>query len=42
MLCDGLEGWDGLGGGREIQERGNICILMADSFCHVAETNVTL
>ena len=31
MLCDDLEGWDGLGGGRELQEGGDICIPMADS-----------
>ena len=29
MLCDDLEGWDGAG--REVQEGGDICILMADS-----------
>ena len=22
MLCDNLEGWDGAGGGREVEERG--------------------
>ena len=26
-----LEGWDGEGGGREVQEGEDICILMADS-----------
>ena len=32
MLCDNLEGWDGMGwGGREGQDGGGICILMADS-----------
>ena len=30
MLCDHLEKWDGVHGG-QIQERGVICILMADS-----------
>ena len=30
-------GWDGVGSGREIQEGGDICILMADSCCHMAE-----
>ena len=30
MLCDNLEGCDGVGGGREIQEGGDICISMAD------------
>ena len=31
VLCDGLEGWDGVRGGREAQEEGDICILRADS-----------
>ena len=31
VLCDNLEGWDGVGGGREVQEGGGIQILMADS-----------
>ena len=30
MLCDSLEGWDGVRGRREVQERGDICIHMAD------------
>ena len=28
---DNLEGWDGVGGGREDQEGGNICLPVADS-----------
>ena len=28
--------------GRKIQEGGDICILMADSHCSMAETNTTL
>ena len=31
MLCDDLEGWDGVGGGRELQDEGDIRIPMADS-----------
>ena len=31
VLCDNLEGWDGVEDGRESQEGGDICILMADS-----------
>ena len=31
MLCDNLEVWDGVGGGREVQEGDDICIPMADS-----------
>ena len=30
-LCINLEGLDGVGGGREVQKGGNICIPMADS-----------
>ena len=30
MLCDNLEGWDGVGGGREAQEGGDICMPVAD------------
>ena len=38
MLCDNLEGWDGGVGRREVQEGGDLCILMADSRCCTAET----
>ena len=31
MLCDNLEGWDGVGDGREAQEGGDIRIPVADS-----------
>ena len=31
VLCDKIEGRDGVGGGRETQEGGDICIPMADS-----------
>ena len=27
-LCDNLEGWNGVRGGREAQERGDICIYL--------------
>ena len=30
-LCINLEGWDGVGDGREVQKGGGICIPMADS-----------
>ena len=30
-LCINLEGWDGEGGGREVQEGEDICTPMADS-----------
>ena len=29
-LCDSLEGWDAVGGGREGQEGGDVCISTAD------------
>ena len=31
VLSDNLEGWDGVGGGKEVQEGGDIQIPMADS-----------
>ena len=42
VLCDNLEGWDGVGGGREVQEGGDICILKADSCCCMAGANTIL
>ena len=30
-LCINLEGWDGEGDGKEVQEGGDICIPMANS-----------
>ena len=42
MLCDNLEGWVGVGGGKEVQEGGDICIPMADSCCYMAEINTIL
>ena len=30
-LCINLEGWDGAGDGRDVQNGGDICIAMADS-----------
>ena len=49
VLCDNL-GWGGGGGrgeqgvGRRLrsQEQGDICILVPDSCCYMAETNTTL
>ena len=34
MLCDDLDGCDGVGGGRQVQEGRDICIPMADSCCN--------
>ena len=42
MFCDDLEGWDRLGGGRDVQEGGSMCILMTDLPCCMAETNTIL
>ena len=42
MLRDNLEGWDGVWGGREVQEGGDICILIDDSHCCLVEINTTL
>ena len=42
MLCDNLEVWDWVGGGKEVQEGGNVYIHMADSHCCKAETSSTL
>ena len=41
-LYDNLEGWDEVGGGREVQEGGDIYGLMADSCWCMAETNTIL
>ena len=40
--CDNSEGRDGVGGGREVQERGDVCIPVADSCWCVLETSTTL
>ena len=42
MLCDYLQGCDGVGGGTEVQEEGDICILTAGPHCCMVETKVTL
>ena len=42
MFCDDLEGWDGVGGGREVQDGGDVCDLVADSRCCMAEVNTIL
>ena len=31
VLCDNLEGWDGVRGGRKAQEGGDTCMPMIDS-----------
>ena len=42
VLCGDLEGWDGGGIGREVQEGGNIGIHTADSLRCTEETNSAL
>ena len=32
VLCDDLEGWDGWGGGREVQEEGDLSVPMTESY----------
>ena len=41
-LCNNLKEWDGEGGGREVQEGGDICIPKVDSCWYLAETNTVL
>ena len=38
-LCNNLEGWGGVEGGREGQEGGDICVSMTDSCLCMPETN---
>ena len=41
-LCDNVEAWDSMGGGREAQEGGDIWISVADPGWCMAETNTIL
>ena len=42
VLCDHLEGWDEVGGGREVQKGGDIYRPMTYSCLYMAETNAIL
>ena len=42
MLHDNLEGWNGVGDGREVQEGGDMWIPVADSCWCMAESNIRL
>ena len=49
MLCANLKGWDEVGGGRQVQEGGDMyiyggdgCIVTLWSHYRIAETNTTL
>ena len=41
-LYDNLEDWYRVGRWGEVQKVRDVCILMADSHCCMAETNITL
>ena len=41
-LSTTLVGWDGEGGGREVQKGGDICIPVADSCCTLTENSKNL
>ena len=41
MLCDDVEGWDGVGRWEEAQEGGDIRIHVADSWCCTEKTSTT-
>ena len=41
-LCDNLQGWEGVGGGGKVQERGDTGIPAADSCRRAAEANSVL
>ena len=36
-LCNNLEEWERVGGGKEVQDGGNICTLVANSYRCMAE-----
>ena len=40
-LCINLQGWDGVGDGREVGKGGGICVPMSDSCC-LTENNKIL
>ena len=42
MLCEDLKGWNGVGGGREVQEGGDMSVPMADSCVYMSKTNTIL
>ena len=42
QLCDNLEGWDGIEGGREVDQGGGICISTADPCWCTVESNTLL
>ena len=41
-FCDDLEGWSGVGGGREAKDAGGMATFIADSCCCTTEINATL
>ena len=41
-FCDNLEGWNGEGDGKEVQEEGDMGVPMADSCWYLTENNKIL
>ena len=41
-LCINLEGWDGVGGGREVPKGGDICTFVVNSCWGLTENNKIL
>ena len=39
VLCDNMEGWDGVGGGGRFMREDTYVIPMTDSCCYVAENS---
>ena len=39
-LCINLEGWDGVGDGREVQKGGDVCIPVADPCWGLTENKI--
>ena len=42
VLCYELEGWNGVEDWGKVQEGGNICVLVVDLHCCMAEANTIL
>ena len=41
-LCNNLERWEWVEGGREIQEGKDLCTIMVNSYCYKAEIKLIL
>ena len=40
--CDDQEGWDEVGGAREVQEEGHMCIPVAGLYCRMVDASIAL